>query len=46
MLSYYENVTFPQLLSPPIAPGIRTECRAIRSVNGKTDAAKPDTNPA
>ena len=39
MLSYDENVTFPQLTAPPIAPKIRTECRAIRSGNGETDVA-------
>ena len=39
MLSYDENVIFPQLPAPPFAPRIRTECRAIRSVNGKADTA-------
>lgn len=32
MLSYDENVIFPQLPAPPFAPRIRTECRAIRRI--------------
>ena len=38
MLSYDENVTFPQLPSPPFAPHYRTECRAIRRT-GKSEWA-------
>lgn len=36
MLSYDENVTFPQLPAPPVAPRIRTECRAIQRT-GKSE---------